>query len=93
MCSSDLPQKNHLKSIQNPISRVNLSAEHDGIFEKNQKNHKEPKTGEKSGKIRKKRIFFCFNPYKNAKNHKKNIVVIISDVKLLAENDPGDKIN
>ena len=30
---------------------------------------------------------------KGGKNHKKNIVDIISDVKLLAENDPGDKKN
>ena len=42
-------------------------------------------------KYAKNEFFFCFNPYKNAKNHKKNIVDIISDVKLLAENDPGDK--
>ena len=62
-------------------------------FRKNQKNHKKLNTGEKGGKIRKKRIFFCFNPYKNAKSHKKNIVDIISDVKLLAENNPGDKNN
>ena len=44
-------------------------------------------------KYAKNGFFFCLNPYKNAKNHKKNIVDIISDVKLLAENDPGDKKN
>ena len=38
-------------------------------------------------------LFFCFNPYKNAKNHKKTILDTISDVELLAENDPGDKKN
>ena len=52
------PQKNHLKNIQNPMSRLKFSAEHNGILEKNQKNHNKPKTGENGGKICKKLIFF-----------------------------------
>ena len=68
-------------------------AEHDPTLVKNQKNHTRPKIGVKGGKILKKCFFFCFNPYKIAKNRKKNIVDMISDVKLPAEDDPGGKKN
>ena len=51
------------------------------------------KLEKKVRKYAKNGFFFCFNPYKNAKNHKKNIVDIISDVESLSENDPGDKKN
>ena len=82
------------KNILQHIIRVKFFAEHDPVLRKNRKNRARPTTGVKGGKMLKKLIsFFISTLIRKLKIAKKNIVDMIFDVKSIAENDPGGKIN